>query len=144
VPVERNVVLLSEGSCSFCGKALAAARRLLGAVSSTARICDSCVALCGDIIAGAAIKTSGDEEKPRSRIAELLRELASVRDESTRQSLLEQLEQIRRTLPPPQSFDPSRCSFCKAHRDQVAKLVNGPRVFICDRCVGEARDVLSS
>jgi len=28
-----------------------------------------------------------------------------------------------------------RCSFCKKSEDQVAKLVAGPDVYICDECV---------
>jgi hypothetical protein len=28
-----------------------------------------------------------------------------------------------------------RCSFCGKNQDEVAKLIAGPRVFICDDCV---------
>jgi len=28
-----------------------------------------------------------------------------------------------------------RCSFCGTPRDEVKKLIAGPRVYICDRCV---------
>jgi ATP-dependent protease Clp ATPase subunit len=28
-----------------------------------------------------------------------------------------------------------RCSFCNKTEDQVAKLVAGPKVYICDECV---------
>ena len=31
-----------------------------------------------------------------------------------------------------------RCSFCKKTEDQVAKLVAGPEVYICDECVSIA------
>jgi ATP-dependent protease Clp ATPase subunit len=31
-----------------------------------------------------------------------------------------------------------RCSFCKKSEDQVAKLVAGPDVYICDECVAVA------
>jgi hypothetical protein len=30
--------------------------------------------------------------------------------------------------------DNLKCSFCGKSQDQVAKLVAGPRVFICDEC----------
>jgi len=30
-----------------------------------------------------------------------------------------------------------RCSFCRRDESQVAKLVAGPRVYICDRCAYE-------
>ena len=31
-----------------------------------------------------------------------------------------------------------RCSFCEKTEDQVAKLVAGPDVYICDECVTAA------
>jgi hypothetical protein len=34
------------------------------------------------------------------------------------------------------------CSFCGKPRRQVAVLISGPRVFICDECVGICVDVL--
>jgi ClpX C4-type zinc finger len=33
---------------------------------------------------------------------------------------------------------PGPCSFCGRPRDVCAKLIAGPRVFICDRCVVQA------
>ena len=33
---------------------------------------------------------------------------------------------------------PLRCSFCGKHNSEVAKLVAGPRVYICDECVAVA------
>lgn len=30
------------------------------------------------------------------------------------------------------------CSFCRRSEAEVAKLVAGPRVYICDRCAAEA------
>ena len=32
-------------------------------------------------------------------------------------------------------FRKLRCSFCRRDEDAVAKLVAGPRVYICDQCV---------
>jgi len=37
-----------------------------------------------------------------------------------------------------------RCSFCRRHEDQVAKLVAGPRVYICDRCVAIATEIMNA
>jgi len=37
-----------------------------------------------------------------------------------------------------------RCSFCGADRRDVAKLIAGPRVFICDGCTGEATALLAT
>jgi len=37
-----------------------------------------------------------------------------------------------------------RCSFCGKDESQVAKLVAGPRVFICDVCTATAARIISS
>jgi proteasome lid subunit RPN8/RPN11 len=37
-----------------------------------------------------------------------------------------------------------RCSFCRRHEDEVAKLVAGPRVYICDRCVAVATEMMNA
>ena len=37
-----------------------------------------------------------------------------------------------------------RCSFCGRSRDQVTKLVSGPGVYICDRCVDEAARIMAA
>jgi hypothetical protein len=34
------------------------------------------------------------------------------------------------------------CSFCSKSEHQVAKLVAGPNVFICDECVGIAARIM--
>jgi len=34
------------------------------------------------------------------------------------------------------------CSFCGKDEDQVAKLVAGPKVYICDACVDTARRIM--
>jgi ATP-dependent Clp protease ATP-binding subunit ClpX len=36
------------------------------------------------------------------------------------------------------------CSFCTKSAPDVAKLIAGPGVFICDECVGLCNDILSS
>ncbi len=37
-----------------------------------------------------------------------------------------------------------RCSFCGRDESQVAKLVAGPKVFICDLCTAAAARIISS
>ena len=37
-----------------------------------------------------------------------------------------------------------RCSFCRRPEDEVAKLVAGPRVYICDRCVAIATEIMNA
>ena len=35
------------------------------------------------------------------------------------------------------------CSFCKKEKDDVAKLIAGPTVFICDECVDLCNDIIA-
>ena len=37
-----------------------------------------------------------------------------------------------------------RCSFCRKSENDVAKLVAGPNVYICDSCVKIATDIMES
>ena len=37
-----------------------------------------------------------------------------------------------------------RCSFCRKNESAVAKLVAGPRVYICDECVAIASRIMES
>ena len=36
-----------------------------------------------------------------------------------------------------------RCSFCGKNEAEVLKLVAGPRVYICDKCVALANQIIS-
>jgi hypothetical protein len=38
----------------------------------------------------------------------------------------------------------SACSFCGKGRDQVRRLIAGPRVFICDECVQLCTDIMAA
>ena len=40
------------------------------------------------------------------------------------------------------SFRKLRCSFCRKDETQVAKLVAGPHVYICDECVAIANRII--
>ena len=41
-------------------------------------------------------------------------------------------------------FRTLRCSFCRRDQSQVAKLVAGPRVYICDRCAYETVRIMET
>jgi hypothetical protein len=56
---------------------------------------------------------------------------------------LEELERSRRAPEASSAMPEFCCSFCDKHRREVTKLISGPRVFICDGCVGEAVGVMS-
>ena len=36
----------------------------------------------------------------------------------------------------------ARCSFCGSRQDQVRRLVVGPAVYICDRCIRLCNEIL--
>ena len=40
------------------------------------------------------------------------------------------------------AMDDFFCSFCGKRKGEVKKLVSGPRVFICNECVGRCREVI--
>jgi ATP-dependent Clp protease ATP-binding subunit ClpX len=37
----------------------------------------------------------------------------------------------------------TRCSFCGKREDDVAKVIAGPNVFICNECVALCREILA-
>ena len=37
-----------------------------------------------------------------------------------------------------------KCSFCRRREDEVARLVAGPRVYICDRCAAIATELMQA
>jgi ATP-dependent Clp protease ATP-binding subunit ClpX len=41
-------------------------------------------------------------------------------------------------------FRKLRCSFCGKDESKVAKLVAGPRVYICDQCAREALRIMQT
>lgn len=92
------------------------------------RICDECVGLCCSVLAASA----GETDKIRQQSA------ADISDDRVAAIF----EALARKGPPPQPTQPRgeefHCSFCDRPRRDVAHLVSGPRVFICDACVGAA------
>lgn len=38
--------------------------------------------------------------------------------------------------------DDRACAFCKKRYDQVARLIAGPGVYICDQCIRLANEIL--
>src|SRR5579872_6976966 len=40
-------------------------------------------------------------------------------------------------------MDDFHCSFCGKRRREVRKLISGPRVFICDECVGLCNEIIA-
>ena len=148
IRLERSFVLSLAGSCSFCAKRRNEVHALVGTAGHAEKICDECVGLCCEILADevgvptsrephASVAPSLEDEQFQQHVGAILERIAAER-EAARQDLL--LDQLRHSLKPERrlDLDAYRCTFCGAHRREVVKLVSGPRVFICDTCVGEA------
>jgi ClpX C4-type zinc finger protein/ClpA/ClpB-like protein len=64
------------------------------------------------------------------------------------------IDRLRQALPRPPTTKPEikpasltyvsllHCSFCNEPQDQVAKLIGGPGVYICDRCIALCQEIL--
>jgi len=154
VRLERAFVLSLAGSCSFCSKDRSEVYALVGTAGRSEKICDECVGLGCDIVAAEmggiytppdahrSSRSTPDDEQFQQRVGEALDRLATGRETPHGDALQSDLRRIIesvRHMP----FDLDRCSFCDAHRNNVMKLVSGPRVFICDTCLGEATAVVA-
>lgn len=126
--------------CSFCSRE----RTQLGLVGARGRqhaLCEECIGLCCDIIIEEVVKEESWDEPERPPRAEpdwkgfleYARKLEEGRDEYRRR-YEEWFARSGRSEPYPEH----RCSFCNQHRREVAKLISGPQVFICERCIALA------
>lgn len=126
--------------CSFCGRERAQLPALVGPTGGSA-ICTECIGLCCDIIIEEGVKEESwdePERPPRSGpnwqgFLEYARKLEEGREEHRRR-YEEWFARSGRSEPYPEH----RCSFCNMHRREVAKLISGPHVFICERCIALA------
>lgn len=140
----RMVVALS-GRCSFCSKAGTEVFGLAGVVGRPDRVCDECVGLCLEVLHDEAVSPRPEPRTPPSsppapspeEVEDILRRIASeyrgIDIDAIRSSL-----QTRREQP-----DVLACSFCESTSKEVAKLIAGPTVRICDVCVADAATLLA-
>ena len=126
-------------NCRFCAKPANTVRTMLFARWGPS-ICDECIQVCNDIIQDddrayippSALPAPQELEDfiaalPQRPWAELLR-IIDLAQRPTVSPITERLQ----------------CSFCRADGEAVSKLIAGPRVFICDRCVVRCNDALRS
>jgi ATP-dependent protease Clp ATPase subunit len=111
--------------CSFCGKRRHEVRRLVS--GPRVFICNECVALCRDII-GPRPPPVDEPRTPERTTADL-----------PAQPLLDDEDVTAETKPP----DDRHCSFCRKDKADVARLVSGPSVYICNECVELCEDVIA-
>lgn len=140
VRLERRFMIALGGKCSFCGKDRAEVVDLFGRSGIPERICNECLGLCLDImreeieipVPAPAVLVEADDDA----VADTLRELAAAQNSRHADELV---DRVRRSLFAEGSrFHEYHCSFCARARHDVAKLISGPRVLICDNCVGDA------
>jgi hypothetical protein len=80
----------------------------------------------------------------QQRRLEELEELArDFEAEAKRREQERSSQAISRVPPSPRVMPEFVCSFCDRSRREVAKLISGPRIFICDSCVVEAAGAMA-
>lgn len=163
--LERTIVMSAAGWCRFCGKPRHEARALVEAVGAEPRICDECIGICWDVIAdelGEDLRPNeswlqpatppdrppvDDETIERERAAfERIRAEVEARATAALSAReIEAREARRKALHESRLAElaSARCSFCDASREEVRKLVSGPRHFVCDSCVSAATTVIT-
>jgi len=113
-------------SCSFCGKRRREVRKLIS--GPRVFICNECVARCREVI-GPRPAPLEDAAQPERTTGDLPAQLASADEEVTAER-----------KPP----DEKHCSFCGRLKVDVAKLVTGPTVYICNECIELCEDIVAS
>lgn len=134
-----NLTLPDDGTCGFCGKSRREARALVGSPVTDVRICDGCVGLCCAILAEQAKVLEKAPKAFQFSEAEVARgRLPQVSAADFPDELLVEINAALAAHGPATTRPSSaefRCSFCDARHVDVPKLVSGPRVFICNKCV---------
>jgi hypothetical protein len=153
IELPKRMVLQMAGRCSFCGKERREVFGLAGVVGSEARICNECIGLCFDILQEEQEALEAARNPPPPPMPEQLAEqqridrmLEEVLARADRREIGERLQSLLRA-PPPRiraGFRMFHCSFCDRSKNDVRKLIQGPRVFICDDCAGDAAGLLAA
>jgi hypothetical protein len=164
IELPKRMVLQMAGTCSFCGKDRREVFAIAGVVGSETRICDECVGLCFDILGEesealerltegtrqALVAMTDREMQARVAVAsdelERLLRAANAAGDADQRSWIEAI-QARLKTPSQRPRAVQRdfhCSFCGRARQDVRKLISGPRVFICDACAGDAAGLLAA
>lgn len=117
---------MDDFHCSFCGKRRGEVRKLIS--GGRVFICNECVARCRDILGPppAAPVEIGEPERTTGDLPA--------------QALLDDEDLTAEKKPP----DEGHCSFCGTVKTEVAKLVTGPTVHICNECVTLCEDILAA
>jgi ATP-dependent protease Clp ATPase subunit len=114
--------------CSFCGKRRGEVKKLVS--GARVFICNECVVRCRQIL-GPAPPRAERAGSPERTTEDLPAQPAPADDD----------EEVTAERKPP---DEQRCSFCGMEKTDVARLINGPMVYICNECVELCEDIVAS
>jgi ATP-dependent protease Clp ATPase subunit len=115
---------MDDFHCSFCGKRRLEVRKLIS--GPRVFICNECVARCREVIG--PLPAADAEREPERTTADMPAQ-AFADDED-----------ITAEKKPP---DEHHCSFCNKLKIDVAKLVTGPTVYICNECIALCEDIIA-
>ena len=153
VPLPAQMVFAMSGLCSFCGKEAREVFALAGMIGRRARVCDECIDLCLDILAEEEhLNPSAPTEIPDDAAAERfsvdwalvnerLSQIAAGEPGDPAVDALAELLNYSDYDVKPQT-EALSCSFCDKRQQDLAYLIAGPSVNICNRCIGNARELL--
>ena len=110
--------------CSFCGKRRREVRKLIS--GPRVFICNECVVRAREII--------GPQPPP-----EAPRQPERTTADLPAQTLADDEDVTAEKKPP----DDMHCSFCGKPKTEVARLIAGPTVYICDECVYLCEDIIA-
>ena len=117
---------MDDFHCSFCGKRRREVRKLIS--GGRVFICNECVVRCRDILGPPPAPSPAETGEPERTTGDL-----------PAQALLDDEDVTAEKKPP----DEQHCSFCGKLKTDVAKLVTGPTVYICNECVALCEDILA-
>jgi ATP-dependent protease Clp ATPase subunit len=118
---------MDDFHCSFCGKRRREVTRLIS--GPRVFICNECVGLCREILGPRPPEPVEAGDAPERTTADLPAQPMSEDEEITAEK-----------KPP----DDRHCSFCGKLNTQVAKLIAGPTVYICNECVAFCEEIVAS
>jgi ATP-dependent protease Clp ATPase subunit len=113
--------------CSFCGKRKREVRKLVS--GPRVFICDECIGRCRELLGPRQPRRTDDIDPSGRTTIDLPAAPMPPEDEDV----------TAETKPP----DDRHCSFCSKQKGEVARLVSGPMVHICNECVELCEDIVA-
>jgi hypothetical protein len=163
IELPRQMVITISGHCSFCGKDAREVFGLAGVLRRHARICSECIDICLEIlmddmrmVALAVDSRYPDHilESSESSDAFDFEALGIKRNDDLRrigvdqeafmEIILKHLDQSKLPDPHgPKKISHLACSFCDRKQSETKKLIAGPKIYICEICIGDAAALIN-